>query len=623
MFKGKNISISSSGVFDMQNESVNVAEAERFETGGELKIDIFKDGTNDVISAGEAKIGGNLDIKARVGIYDGKEYEIIIATGSAVSGVFVSTSGNMDLRYKINYTDNPNIVKLIVEGVYESDFSGLGDLTFNQKETARTLDNLSLGADTGNEMADFITEYDVKDNRGKLEMLSETSGYFLANVIRNAAADSPNNEVYDKIRNHEEREMTNSGLWAQVKGGRETFKENGNSIGDYRDISYGGMIGFDRYIEGKGLVWGVYGRFSREAIEQRKHRAQGYKNGIGLYGGYVKERYEIKGMALGSYDMYDTKRHVLGRTAKGEIRAWTTSADIEGAVKFKLRERLMLKPYIGIEGQNVSYGQFKESGGGAINLDVEADNYIRSAARAGAGIDYDKGKWNVYARAEGKYLISGEEPEIESVFRGTREEFISRGAKEGKLEAGVGAGGEIRIAEHWKLYGNANYYAGDKYENIYGNIGVRYLFGKREVEEEAVEEIEEETEEEAQEINKAHERRANPKIKSYRINIARFETNSYKLGEADKENIRELANEIKGYEYKKITVEGHADSTGSDEINDPLSERRAKAVYEEFLLNGIPEEKIRFVGFGSRIAADTNKTKQGRSLNRRTEIFVE
>jgi autotransporter-associated beta strand protein len=633
LLKGKEIKISSAGTFDMQNESANAVEAEKFESGGNLKIDIFNDGTNDIIKAGEAKVGGNLDINARVGRYNSEEYDIIIATGSAVEGVFISTSGNLDLQYRINYTDNPNIIKLIVEGTYESDFSNMRNLTFNQRATAKAIDRLSLDDKISNEFADFITKYESEDKseKEKLEVLSETSGYFIANVIRNAAADSPNNEVYDKIRNHEEEERTNSGIWAQAKGGQETFKGNENSLGDYKDISYGGMIGFDRYIEGKGIVWGVYGRFSREEIEQRKHKAQGYKNGVGLYGGYVKEGYEIKAMALGSYDTYETKRHVLGRTAKGDLDAWTVSADVEGALKIKVSERMGIRPYVGIEGQNVNYGKFKEKGAGVIDLEVKGGDYFRSAARAGAGIEYEKEKWNVYARAEAKYLISGYEPEIKSVFRDTKGNFRSRGAEEGRVEGGAGIGGEVKIAKHWKLYANANYYAGEKYENIYGNAGIRYLFGKRQAEEDIEEEIEIEEEKviveepiaQEEDIKESNERRANPEIKSYKLSVANFNTNSYELKPEAKEIIRGQAEEIKGYEYKKITVEGHTDATGNDEINDPLSAKRARAVYDEFIINGIPVYKMRYIGFGSRLPIETNKTKEGRAANRRVEIFVE
>jgi outer membrane protein OmpA-like peptidoglycan-associated protein len=139
---------------------------------------------------------------------------------------------------------------------------------------------------------------------------------------------------------------------------------------------------------------------------------------------------------------------------------------------------------------------------------------------------------------------------------------------------------------------------------------------------------EEEKRKKREEINKtkleaAQERREKPIIKSYRLNIANFASNEYELTKEAKEVIREQAREIRQYEYKKITVEGHADATGRDEINDKISRERAMAVYKEFMLNGIPSEKISYIGFGARMPIDSNKTKSGRATNRRTEIFVE
>jgi predicted outer membrane repeat protein len=641
----KDMKAQASGTIDMQNKSANMIEADNFETSGNLKIDVYRDGTNDKIITGNAKVSGNLDIKARVGKYYNKEYEIIIATSSAVSGIFVSTSGNPGLSYIINYTDDPKIVKLIVSGTYESQFKGMPDLTFNQRETAKTFDKLSTDDKTGANMVDFITEYTEKSEEEKLNMLSHTSGYFLANVIRNAAADSPNNEIYDKIRNRSQEDYTTSGLWAQVKGGQETFKSNENSINDYKDVSLGIMFGFDRYIQEKSLMWGVYGRFNSDNIEQGKHRADGQKNGLGLYGGYIEEGYEIKAMLLGSYDMFNTKRAVLGRTAKAEINAITISADIEGALKYKIEENIILRPYIGAEAENTSYGSFKESGAGILNLETEGGNYTRSAGRAGVGIEYDKKSWNAYAKAEGKYLFSGQEPEIESVFRDTHEDFMSRGAKEGKIEIGIGGGVEVRITENWKAFANANYYGAEKYENIYGNAGVRYIFGTKESKEEE-KLIRKQKEEEAQarriaeeerikregEINEdslrkkqeeAKARREKENIKSFKMNAANFETNKYDLKEKAKEDIAKIAKEIKKYKYTKITIEGHTDSTGSDETNKRLSRQRARSVYDEFILNGIKKEKLEYIGFSSRMPIKTNKTKEGRAANRRTEIFVE
>jgi len=68
-------------------------------------------------------------------------------------------------------------------------------------------------------------------------------------------------------------------------------------------------------------------------------------------------------------------------------------------------------------------------------------------------------------------------------------------------------------------------------------------------------------------------------------------------------------------------VEGHTDSTGSDKINNELSQKRAEAVMNYLIENGFPAEKIKAVGYGSANPIGDNKTSKGRQANRRVEIY--
>jgi outer membrane protein OmpA-like peptidoglycan-associated protein len=88
-------------------------------------------------------------------------------------------------------------------------------------------------------------------------------------------------------------------------------------------------------------------------------------------------------------------------------------------------------------------------------------------------------------------------------------------------------------------------------------------------------------------------------------------------------NVAYLASEIKRTNYRKITVEGHTDSTGSDARNKILSRERARAVYLELLKRGIPAENMSIAAFGPSIPVADNSTEEGRMANRRVEIFVE
>lgn len=70
----------------------------------------------------------------------------------------------------------------------------------------------------------------------------------------------------------------------------------------------------------------------------------------------------------------------------------------------------------------------------------------------------------------------------------------------------------------------------------------------------------------------------------------------------------------------KLDIEGHTDNTGTDKINVPLSQNRAKAVHDYLVGKGIDAARLSSEGFGSSKPVADNKTAAGRTLNRRVEM---
>lgn len=81
-----------------------------------------------------------------------------------------------------------------------------------------------------------------------------------------------------------------------------------------------------------------------------------------------------------------------------------------------------------------------------------------------------------------------------------------------------------------------------------------------------------------------------------------------------------MARVMNQFPNAKFAIEGHTDNTGTDKINDPLSNDRANAVREYLISKGISASRLSSQGFGSKNPIDTNKTVAGRANNRRTEI---
>lgn len=72
----------------------------------------------------------------------------------------------------------------------------------------------------------------------------------------------------------------------------------------------------------------------------------------------------------------------------------------------------------------------------------------------------------------------------------------------------------------------------------------------------------------------------------------------------------------------KIEISGHTDNIGSAQYNKTLSERRAKAVVDYLIENGISANRLTFKGYGFDMPIAPNDTEEGRQQNRRTEFKI-
>jgi outer membrane protein OmpA-like peptidoglycan-associated protein len=73
---------------------------------------------------------------------------------------------------------------------------------------------------------------------------------------------------------------------------------------------------------------------------------------------------------------------------------------------------------------------------------------------------------------------------------------------------------------------------------------------------------------------------------------------------------------------KRMVVEGHTDSQGSDKINQPLSLNRATAVRDYLVSRGVDGDKITAAGMSSTRPITDNRTPENRANNRRVEIII-
>ncbi len=101
-----------------------------------------------------------------------------------------------------------------------------------------------------------------------------------------------------------------------------------------------------------------------------------------------------------------------------------------------------------------------------------------------------------------------------------------------------------------------------------------------------------------------------------------FDSGSANLKQAAVDNFDRVMQFISGYPERKIRIEGHTDSSGSDALNQKLSQRRADAVKALLIENGIAAERITAIGQGESQPIASNSTESGKAKNRRVDITL-
>jgi outer membrane protein OmpA-like peptidoglycan-associated protein len=101
-----------------------------------------------------------------------------------------------------------------------------------------------------------------------------------------------------------------------------------------------------------------------------------------------------------------------------------------------------------------------------------------------------------------------------------------------------------------------------------------------------------------------------------------FDTGGAELKEGAEVSMDRLAAFLNENPERRLLIEGHTDSRGTDDFNRELSAKRAEAVAEALVERGIPAERLRSVGLGEAYPVAGNDSAAGMQQNRRVEIVV-
>lgn len=101
-----------------------------------------------------------------------------------------------------------------------------------------------------------------------------------------------------------------------------------------------------------------------------------------------------------------------------------------------------------------------------------------------------------------------------------------------------------------------------------------------------------------------------------------FDTGKASLTKESMQQLRNLALMLKSYPNARVKIGGYTDSTGTYKVNRQLSEARARSAWAVLVDMGVSPSQIEARGYGWNYAIASNKTEEGRAMNRRLSVKV-
>jgi outer membrane protein OmpA-like peptidoglycan-associated protein len=101
-----------------------------------------------------------------------------------------------------------------------------------------------------------------------------------------------------------------------------------------------------------------------------------------------------------------------------------------------------------------------------------------------------------------------------------------------------------------------------------------------------------------------------------------FDVNSATIKPGAYDELQRVAKVLNDYPQTTMQIAGHTDSTGTEQYNLQLSQRRAEAVKTMLTSYGVSPTRMTTVGYGISRPIATNATEAGRQMNRRVTITI-
>ncbi len=109
-------------------------------------------------------------------------------------------------------------------------------------------------------------------------------------------------------------------------------------------------------------------------------------------------------------------------------------------------------------------------------------------------------------------------------------------------------------------------------------------------------------------------------VKTLILKGVNFRTGSAELTTESYSVLNEVVTQLQGSPETEFEVSGHTDDKGNPVKNQMLSQARAQTVADYFIQKGVGSKRLKVMGYGSAKPISSNRTGEGRAMNRRVEL---
>ncbi|MCL2485160.1 MAG: hypothetical protein FWF00_03490 [Endomicrobia bacterium] len=491
---GKNMSLNNLSVLNGSVLNVQNAVAKTILVGGdftldsqsELRLSVFSYGESDIIEVdGKAFLDGTVSVKAGVGTYDNKWFNLVnVQDGFDETDFAVKSFDNNDvhpadprvLKYNFEFDESKKHFMLVVNGIRKSNFSSIGGLGKNQKNVSKMFDSLSANASRPlANVIDGINE--MSAGAQQKQALLETAPYFTVNALNYNLYNRSKHSFFNSI---EKTEKVHN-AWAYMEGDSQVFGSDENSFGDFKASNYGAAFGAGTKLT-EDFMLGFFGKYNTASLSQEANKGDLSIFGVGAYALANANAWQFKAALGYEGQSYDITRSVnvsaidAVRSAKSEFNSYVLEADAETSYNIPVSGIISLNPFAGINGSWAHYGGFTETGADILSLKIDGSNVFVSNVRIGVSANAEVAKLRLGLSLEYNRILSGYMHEFNGTLNGETEVFETVGSEPGKDIAGLNLTADYAIASDVKLFAGGVFKTGENYSNLYGNIGVRYSF---------------------------------------------------------------------------------------------------------------------------------------------------